>query len=192
EARSVHDREILVAERLADGERHFQITRYNGLDNRHAATKPLPEALGGSPSQSVPKEDPRLHQDVIRRQQALASRQHPAAPLVAPIPGVGRRIPEGRVDEERHRPPRCGRRVAATASPMYRSSRLAMSDPPESPRLNTTVGSAAGSGRATSWATSLRTYSAREMPSSLARPFASLCVRGSRPIWVRTIMMLTS
>jgi len=69
---------------------------------------------------------------------------------------------------------------------------IPISAPPELPRSKMRSTAMAVSGRAKSRATSLRTYSARDTPSSLARWRARRCTSFSSVIWVRDIMMATS
>src|SRR5205823_7611764 len=107
---------------------------------------------------------------------------------------VRRGVPDRGVHEEARPHQRLVLRLcsAQNASPIMASLFLAISEPPELPRLNSAVISALGRAAPRSFATSWRMYSANETPISLAFRFALRWISGSKVICVRAIITAPS
>lgn len=110
EARSVDDREVLVAEALADGEGDLEVCESHRLDRCGAAPDRVPVLLRRTPSQTVREQEPRLDKDVVARYEPLAGGEDLLGAGVARISAVSGCVEDRAVDEERQR-------VDSTASP---------------------------------------------------------------------------
>jgi len=185
-ARAVDQREILVLEVDAYTISNLQVSWAYYLERGKPRTNRVPKTLRCSPTQAMPKQEPGLDQDVVAGDQIMFAGQRLLRTPVAPIAAVGGRVPDRGVDERAQRLRAFEalrvRDWATSASPSRRSLSTETSVPPESPRSKIRVTSGRRERPARSPSTSLRTYSASEMPRAEDLARARRCCSGVRVI----------
>lgn len=100
EAGSIDEREVLVAEGLADRPRRFQVRRTHRLDHCDAPTESVPKPLSRMTMDTMAEQEPSLDEYVIRSDEIFAGTENLSRPLMAAIPAISSRIPRGAIDED--------------------------------------------------------------------------------------------
>jgi len=183
---SVDEGEILIVEGFTNGPGGHQVRGTHRLEGGNPPSKPLPKAFRSYPMDSPSKERPGLHQDMISGNQGIAPGKDFPGSAITRVGGIGRCIPDTRIDEE-------GQGASfAKARPSMSSFSLAISEPPEDPRLKRILGSGEGIGSPRSSATNRLTYSAKERPKPPALVRARWSISRSKESCVRVIIIPTS
>ena len=109
EARPVDDREVLIGKALSDRERDFEVRRGDRLEGRRVVHHgPVP--LGAPTAEPVREQEPCLDDHVVTGDETFAGPEDLLRANVVAVVGVGSRVEDRRIDEERQL-------AASTASP---------------------------------------------------------------------------